>query len=816
MDALLQDLRYGIRMLLKNPGFTAIAVLTLALGIGGNATVFSWIRGVLLNPIPAVQKANQLVALETVMPDGTYRTSSYLDFRDYSEQNSVFSGMIGFELIPVNMSWNGHAQDERIWGEIVTENFFDVLGVHADRGQTFHAKDAGAANGDPYIVLGQKFWQRQFASDPNMIGRTIEINRRSFTVIGIAPAGFQGTIVGIAADYWVPMMMQPVVLPGEDLQQRSPTFVHLMGKLKPGVTIAEAEANISTIAQRLARQYPDSDRGVGMAVNPLWKAHYGAQDILFSGLIFLAVVALLVLLIACANIANLLLARATARQHEISIRSAVGASRSRLLRQFLIENLLLALAGGAGGIIISLWSVSLLSSFLPGGYLPFGLDVGVNGEVLAFTVGLSVLTGVIFGSAPAWRSSSPNLIHSLKESGRTSSSGSQHGRLRNLLVVSEIVLALVLLVGAGLLIRSLKRVQTASPGFNPRHMLLAAFDLRPNGYTNGSSHAFYDNLLQRIRALPGVESASMEQYVPLWFYGRGSTRLGVNSIEGYTFRPNEETDIDFNIVGLGYFSTMQIPVIEGREFSEQDREGAPPVIIVNESMAKRFWPGQSALGHHIQTWDASRTIIGVVRDIKYHTMTEQPESFMYYPSLQEGETAANVIIRSSQNPAALLPEVRAAASSINPSVVVLQAGTVSNLLYISLFSYRTAASLSATLGALGLLLAALGIYGVLSYSVSQRTHEIGLRMALGAQPRDVLRLVLRQGATLVIAGVAIGLVACFAITRLMSSLLFGVTATDPATFIGVSILIVLVALAASYIPARRAMRLDPMEALRYE
>jgi predicted permease len=815
MGSLSQDLSFAIRTLRKNTAFTAVAVLTLALGIGGNATVFSWIRAVLLNPLPGVAHSEQMAAVETVMPSGEYHTSSYPDYRDFRDQNHVFSDLIGFELSGVDMSLRNDAPPERVWGIIATENYFDVLGVHAAIGRTFHAEPNQPLNSDPYIVLSQSLWKRLFGSDPKVVGRTVHINGHPFTVIGVAPPHFFGTIVGIEAQYFVPMMMQPEVLPFENIAERAPTFVHILGRLRPGVTIAQAQAEFTTIAGHLAQEYPNPNvgNGVGVYVAPVWKAHYGVQDFLRSVLAFLMIVAALVLLIACVNVANLLLARASARAKEMAVRAALGAGRGRLIRQLLVESLLLAAAGGAGGIVVALWGANLLSLFMPPAHLPIGIGVEVDGTVLMFTLILSGATGLVFGLAPAWRTSRANLNESLKSATRATGASASGHRLRDVLVVSEMILATVLLVAAGLLLRSLRKAEQVGAGYNTNQVTLAAFDLRASGYSDDRAVDYYDRLLERIRSYPGVESASLERFVPLWFTGRS---YSTTRVEAYTAKPNEDMGIDLNIVGPDYFKVVQIPLVSGRDFSEQDRAGAPKVVIINQSMANRFWPGQDATGHRVHIWSDWRTVVGVVRDIKYHRMNEPPESFIYLPELQADGTDANILVRSQLPPAAIIGAVRGAARSLDSKVQPLETDTLDELLEQSMFANRTAASLASVLGILGTLLAALGIYGVLSYSVSQRIREIGIRVALGAQPSHVLRLVVGHGLRLAILGAAMGVIAALAITRGMSSLLFGVSATDPLTLAIVLLVVTAVAALAASIPARRAMRVDPMVALRYE
>jgi len=813
MGTLLQDVRYGIRMLAKNPGFTAVAVLSLALGIGGNATVFSWLEAVLLHPLALIQDSNRLVDVESIMPDGEYHTSSYPDYKDYRDQNHVFSGVIGFELVGTNLKLEKELQPQRNWGLIVTENYFDLLGVNAARGRVFHADEAHGPNSDPYIVLSDGLWRRRFGADPKVIGSSIQINQHPFTVIGIAPRGFGGTVVGIAAEYFVPMLMQPQALPGESLEERNPTFIHMMGRLKPGATLEQARAEMTTIARQLEKQYPDTNRNVGAYVCPVWQAHYGLQTFLLPVLAFLMVVVVLVLLIACANVANLLLARATVREKEIAIRSALGADRARLIRQLLAESLLLAGLGGIAGILLTLWTSNFLTVFMPPAHLPVGLPLGVDGRILGFTLALSIVTGVIFGLAPALQISRPNVNASLKDGGRTASSSSGQHRLRNLLVVTETILAVVLLAGAGLLVRSLRSAVASSPGFRADHVLVTAFDLRGNGYSNDNAAAFFEQLTDRLKTIPGVEGATLERYVPMWFTGRSYTEP---DLEGYAPKPGEKNLIDYNVVGPNYFSLMQIPILSGREFTSQDSKDSQRVCIVNQTMAERFWPGQNPIGRQVGTWEHKWTIAGVVKDIKYHSLSEQPQPFLYVPFSQHTGGDANILVRTSGDPLKMLPQVREQVRAIDPGVAILESDTVSELLSVSLFAYRTAALLAAVLGALGLLLAAMGIYGVLSYSVSQRSHEIGIRMALGAEPRDVLGLVVGQGMRLTLAGVSLGLIVALATMHLLGSLLYGVTSTDPLTFASVMAVLSAVALVACYIPARRAMAVDPMVALRHE
>jgi macrolide transport system ATP-binding/permease protein len=815
MELLLQDVRFGLRTLRKSPGFTAVAILTLAIGIGGNATVFSWIKATLLNPLPGVEHSEQIVAVETIMPSGEYHTSSYPDYRDIRDQNRVFSGVLGFELVGVDMSLRNDAPPERVWGMLATENYFDVLGVHAAMGRTFHQEPNQALNSDPYIVLGHSLWKRLFGSDPTVVGRTVHLNGHPFTVIGVAPRQFYGTITGIDAQYFVPMMMQPQILPGEDLEQRTPTFVHIMARLRAGATNTQAQAEMTSINTHLSEEYPNPNmpKGVGIYLAPVWKVHYGVQDFLRSVLAFLMIVALLVLLIATVNVANLLLARATARVKEMAVRSALGAGRGRLVRQLIVESLLLAFAGGVGGIFLALWGVNLLAAFFPPAHLPIALGVNVNPSVLAFTLVLSIVTGLAFGMAPAWQISRANLNESLKSSARTSSDTASGHQLRDVLVISEVVLATVLLIAAGLLLRSLHKAERAGPGFNTNQVTIAAFDLSGNGYSDDRAVDYYDRLLERIRAYPGIESASLERFVPLWFTGRGYSTA---RIEGQTPKPNEDMGIDFNVVGPGYFRVAQIPLISGRDFAEQDRAGAPKVVIVNRSMANRFWPARDATGHRVLIWGDWRTVVGVVPDIKYHRMNEPPESFIYIPQLQADGTDANILVRSQLPAAAVIGDIRAAAKSLDSKVQPLETDTLDELLKLSMFANRTAASLATVLGVLGISLAVLGIYGVLSYGVNQRIREIGIRIALGAQRNHVLRLVVGRGLRLAVLGAAAGVIAASALTRWMGSMLFGVTATDPLTFAVVLLIVTVTAALAAYIPARRAMRVDPIIALRYE
>jgi predicted permease len=811
METLLQDLRYGMRMLLKRPGFTVIAIISLALGIGANTAIFSLVNTVLFMP-PPVARPDELVSINSSSVSFMFATVSYPNYKDFRDRNEVFSGLIAYRFAPLSVSQDGI--NERLWSYIVTGNYFEVLGVNPAVGRVISTEDDQMPGAHPVAVLSYKYWQSRFGGDTGVIGRSLIVNGRSFTVIGVAPRGFYGTEVISAPEMWFPMAMQAQIEVGNDwLNERGVENIFMQGRLKPGVSKEQAQAALNSIAAQLESEYPNFNEGkrVKVASPGLMGGMMRGAVMGFAGLL-MAVVGL-VLLLACTNLANLLLARVTERRKEIAVRLALGASRFRLVRQLLTESVLLAVVGGALGLLLAFWLVDLAVAFKPPVDVPLAIELRIDHRVLLFTVAISVVTGLLFGLLPALQATKTDLVTALKDEAATG--GYRRSYLKNGLIVFQVALSLVLLISGGLMLRGLQRAQTLELGFVPQNAVEVSFDLRLQGYDRARSKEFQKSLLERVRAMPGVEGAGIADLVPVDLHFSSSPIV----IEGRAPERSASAPRALNNrISPGYFSAMGTRLIEGRDFTEQDDEKATRVAIVNETFARRFWPGEGALGKRFAIGgpDAPMIeVIGVAEDGKYAGLTEDARPFVYRPIWQSYSGTSNLIVRSETDLQRLIAGLRNELAALDPQLPVSSKTMVEHLGF-SLFPARIAASALGSFGVLALLLAAIGLYGVMSYTVSKRTREIGIRMALGAQSRDVMNMVLRQGMTLATAGVAIGLAAAFALTRVMTSLLYGVNATDPATFGLIALLLSGVALAACYIPARRALKVDPMIALRHE
>ncbi len=825
MKTIWQDLRYGVRMLLKNRGVTLIAVLSLALGIGANTSVFSIVNGLLFRPLRGVEAPAQLAALYTSDYSGPlYGASSYPDYLEFRDRTNAFDGLLAHTIRPMSLS-EGGGEAERVLSAVVTGNYFEVLGVRALAGRTFTRGEDETPAAPPVAVISHNLWQRRFGSDPALVGKTLVLSGQLFTVVGITPPDFTGTIIGIAPDLFVPVNMHARAL-GEarGLEERGNRSLFVMGRLKPGVGLDQAQANLDVLASNLKEAYREqwtNLRGEGRRVTLLPESASRVPPQIstpvFGVVGLLTGVVVFVLLIACANVANLLLARAAARRKEIGIRIALGASRKRLVQQLLTESVLLALVGGAAGLLASLWAIDLLVSYAPTtAPVPLALDFAPDLRVLAFAFGLSILTGVLFGLAPALQATQSNVLPALKDESLAAGRAPRRFGLRNLLVAAQVASSLVLLIGAGLFLRSLQNAQSIDPGFRTDNVLVMTPEIKIQGYDETKARDFYRRLLERTEGLPGVRSATLAEVLPLSF---NSQRSGIY-VEGYERRPGEEMEVDVNRVGTRYFETMGIDLILGRDFTPGDREGAPGVVIVNESFARRFYRGdQNPLGKRISVSGREgplMEIVGVARDTKYNTLGEAPLPYFYLPHGQHPSTEMSLLANTYADPRALLGAVRGEIRALDRDLPVSNAQTLNENLGGALLLPRLGAALLGVFGLLALLLASVGLFGVMSYSVSRRTREIGIRLALGAQTSDVLKLVLVESLGLVLSGVVLGLIIAFAITRVLASLLYGVSPVDPVTFAGVVTLLVAVAMLASYIPARRASKVDPMVALRYE
>lgn len=809
----MNDFRFALRQWLKSPGFTLIAVLSLALGIGANATVLSWIDAALLHPVPGARDAGRLVVVAGRHASGALSdTVSYPDLQDVGQATEAFSGVIASQFGSVALGVDGNT--DWVWGQITTANFFDVLGVQPELGRLFLADEEVGKAGAAVAVISHGLWQRRFGGDPKIVGRTVEVNRQPFTIVGVAPAPFRGTMGGLAFDLWIPLAQRHLAGFGDDdLTRRNDRWLHAMARLQPGVSRAKAQITADTVMHRLAAEYPNSNQNQGVALFGLWASPYGAQAIFLPLLRVLLGVALLVFLLVVANVANLLLARATARAREMAVRLAVGASRVRLIRQLLTESLLLAAMGGGLGILFAQWALHLLFKLMPATYLPVGYDLRLGGMALWATLGLTVAAGILFGLAPAWQSGRADLNAALKEGGRADSGRAGRHRLRSGLVMAEVAFALVLLVAAGLCLRSFQNARRISPGFNTAGVWLSGFRLRAHGYDEERGGRYFQQLRQRLAVAPGVEAAAFADWLPLGFEG-GS--FGSVQVEGYEPVPGESLSVGLAHVSPDYFRALRIPLLDGRDFTEADDPEGPRVIVVNDAFVKRFLAGRHPLGAKVRYWGSEAVIVGVVATGKYRSLAEPPRPFLYDSAWQSPTAGLTSVLRMKGEAAGAAGLVTREAAALDSAVKVWVGMTFADFTAAAFAIQGIAARLLLVLGAVALALAAIGIYGVIAFSVSQRTRELGIRMALGAQRNDVKRLVLGQGLRLALAGTAAGLLGAVGAGRLLSSLLIGVGALDPLILISVAAGLIGVALAACWLPARRASRVDPVVALRGE
>lgn len=820
MENFLQDLRYAFRMLAKHPGATAVVVLSLALGIGANSAIFSLINALLFRP-PAVSDPGRVADIwlhntkATGFLDG-FDPLSFPDFTYYRDHNSVFSGVSAVAGDGATVIWNRNGQGEALHGLLVSANYFSMLGVPLEAGRGFLPEEDEAGGAHAVALVSHSFAQR-LGGDKPALGATLMLNGRACSVVGVVPGSFHGVMLESAVDLWFPMGMQKTISPSFHLTSRDEGFLEAYSRLKPGVTWPQAQADLLVLSRQLAQSYPETEKdleAIAYKAALIPGPFRGFLSIITAAL--MAVVGM-VLLVACANAANLLLAQASARWREMAVRSALGAGRWRLLRQSLTESVLLGCLGGAAGLVLAAIAVPLLLRLKPPG-LPIAFEAPLDWRVLGFTLAAGVLAGIVFGLAPALRGSRLDVVSRLKDT--AAGGGDARSRLRSFLVTVQVAVCMVLLIGAGLCLRSLGNAQSIDPGFDTHNALVASLDVQTLGYDEAHGRVLYQSLLDRVSALPGVRSASLADMMPL---GTAERTEGI-TIEGSkaaAARPGEPgISVDSVYVAPGYFRTMGIRLLRGRDFDAEDKKGAPGVVLINDVMARRFWPGHDPVGAQITSGQGkdreTAEVIGVVKSGKYRTIGENPRPFMYRPFGQYWIPQMHLIVRTAGDTATVLNEMRRAVQEIDPHLALYDAETLQQLMLLPLFPAHAAGLLLGVFGSIALLLAMGGLYGVMSYLVAQRTHEVGIRMALGARAGDVVRLIVRNGLRLALAGVAIGLAGAFAVTRLLSSLLYGIRPTDFATFAAVAVALTSAACLASYVPARRATKVDPMIALRHE